>query len=76
MASHRRYRLNQLVDEAIHTRVKLQQIRIDLSSVLLEEPRKAELECALTKADQESRRVLVMLRDQLLHGELVGAEED
>ena len=71
----RRQNLNQLVDEAIRTRVKVRELRIDLSSLLLEKPRKAELESALTAASLESEQVLIMLRDQLLHGE-VYSEED
>jgi len=75
MASHRRMRLNQLVDEAIRTRVKVQQLRLDLRSQMLEDPRKTELQSALTVASLESERALIMLREQLLHGELPDAEE-
>ena len=70
----RRQNLNQLVDEAIRTRVKVRELRIDLSSLLLEKPRKAELESALTAAKLESEQVLVMLGDQLLHGEVCSEE--
>lgn len=71
----RRQNLNQLVDEAIRTRVKIRDLRVDLCSLLLEEDRKTELESALSAADLESKKVMVMLREQLLHGELCAGEE-
>lgn len=69
MASHKRYRLNQLFDEAISSRAKLQQIRIDISAKLLDDTRKSELQSALTAADQESKRVMTMLSEQLQRDE-------
>jgi hypothetical protein len=72
----RRQNLNHLVDEAIRTRVEVRELRIDLSSLLLEETRKTELESALKAADLKSEQMLLMLREHLLHGELCASEEN
>ena len=67
--------MNQLVDDAIRSRVRVQQIKVDLLSQILDDPRKIELESALTVANLESDRAIFLLRHQLLHGDVAADAE-